>query len=79
MEFEYKRHGTLCLTANFDVATGTLILPTIAPTRTEQDVAAHITRAIDPDPGAPWIFDDFNAVLAKPFRWTYTGKPLRAD
>ena len=29
IEFEYKRHGTLCLTANFDVATGESILPTI--------------------------------------------------
>ena len=56
IEFEYKRHGTLCLTANFDVATGESILPTIALTRTEEDFAAHIARTIDSDPGAPWIF-----------------------
>ena len=24
------------------------------------------------------FIDYFNAVLAKPFRWTYTGRPLRA-
>ena len=178
IEFEYRRHGTLCLIANFDVATGKAILPTIGPTRTEEDFAEHIARTIDSDPDAPWIFvldqlnthksetlvrlvaercsikddlgvkgksgilktmasrkkfledqshrirfvytprhaswlnqveiwfsilsrralkrasfvslealekrlvdfiDYFNAVLAKPFRWTYAGKPLRAE
>ena len=56
VEFEYRRHGTLCLIANFDVATGKAILPTIGPTRTEQDFAAHIERTIDTDPEATWIF-----------------------
>ena len=55
-EFEYVRHGALCLIANFDVATGTSSSPTIGPTRTETDFAAHIARTIDTDPGAPWIF-----------------------
>ena len=53
IEFEYKRHGTLCLTANFDVATGESILPTIALTRTEEDFATHSAHTIDSDPGAP--------------------------
>ncbi len=56
IEFEYCRHGTLCLIANFEVATGKSILPTIGPTRTEQDFAAHIGRTIDADPDACWIF-----------------------
>lgn len=56
LEFEYRRHGTLCLIANFDVATGRAITPTIGPTRTEEDFVAHITRTVDTDPGAPWIF-----------------------
>jgi transposase len=56
IEFEYRRHGTLCLIANFDVATGKAILPTIGPTRTEHDFAAHIERVIDTDPDATWIF-----------------------
>ena len=55
-EFEYVRHGALCLIANFDVATGTSISPTIGPTRTETDFAAHIARTIDTDPEARWIF-----------------------
>ena len=56
IEFEYRRHGTLCLMANFEVATGEAILPTIGLTRTEEDFAAHIARTIDSDPDAPWIF-----------------------
>ena len=32
-EFEYKRHGTLSLIANLDVATGQIIAPSIGPTR----------------------------------------------
>ncbi len=178
IEFEYRRRGVLCLIANFDVATGKVIQPTIGPTRTEEDFATHIDRTIDTDPDGAWIFvldqlnthksealvrlvaercgidedlgskgakgilktmasrkrflededhrirfiytprhaswlnqveiwfsilsrralkrasfpslealrkrlvefiDYFNAVLAKPFRWTYAGKPLRVD
>jgi len=178
VEFEYKRHGTLCLIANFDVVTGKAITPTIGPTRTEEDFVAHIARTVGLDPDATWVFvvdqlnthkseglvrfiaercvindelgfkgksgvlrtmktrktfledldhrirfvytprhaswlnqveiwfsilsrralkrasfdslealkkrltdfiDYFNAVLAKPFRWTYAGKPLRAE
>jgi hypothetical protein len=55
-EFEYKRHGTTCLIANFDVVTGKAIVPTIGPTRTEDDFVAHITKTIDLDPDATWIF-----------------------
>lgn len=56
IEFEYRRHGTLCLIANFDVATGKLISPSIGPTRTEQDFAAHIEATLDTDPQAGWVF-----------------------
>lgn len=56
IEFEYKRHGTLCLIANFDVVTGRAILPSVGPTRTEEDFAAHISKSIDTDPDATWVF-----------------------
>ncbi len=56
IEFEYCRHGTLTLIANFDVATGKAIHPTVGPTRTEEDFAAHIGRTIETDPDATWIF-----------------------
>ena len=56
IEFEYRRHGTLCLIANFDVATGKLISPSIGPTRSEKDFAAHIEATLDTDPQAGWVF-----------------------
>lgn len=56
LEYEYVRHGTLCLIANFDVATGRVESPTVGLTRSEQDFAAHINRTIDTDPDAPWTF-----------------------
>jgi len=55
-EFEYIRHGTQTLIANFEVATGQIITPSIGPTRTEVDFAAHIARTIDTDPDGEWIF-----------------------
>lgn len=55
-EFEYIRHGTQCLMANFEVATGEVIAPSVGFTRTEQDFAAHITQTIATDPEAEWIF-----------------------
>lgn len=56
LEFDYRRHGTLCLTANFDVVTGRVVEPTISPTRTEEDFARHVGRTIDTDPDATWVF-----------------------
>ena len=55
-EFEYIRHGTLSLIANFEVSSGLVLCPSIGPTRTEADFAAHIQAAIDSDPTAEWIF-----------------------
>lgn len=56
VEFEYIRHGTLSLIANFDVVTGKVVSPSIGPTRTEADFVAHINQTIDTDPDAGWIF-----------------------
>ncbi len=55
-EFEYVRHGTLSLIANFEVASGLVLCPSIGPTRTEVDFAAHIQATINSDPTAEWIF-----------------------
>lgn len=55
-EFEYVRHGTHCLIANFDVVLGRLLTPTVGPTRTEADVAGPIARTIATDPEAEWVF-----------------------
>lgn len=56
LEFEYIRHGTLCLMANFDVVTGEVVSPTIGPTRTEEDFVAHIEHTLESDPTGEWIF-----------------------
>ena len=55
-EFEYIRHGTLSLVANFEIATGQVITPSVGPTRTEADFACHIAQTIDSDPEASWVF-----------------------
>ncbi|HSH81983.1 MAG TPA: transposase [Herpetosiphonaceae bacterium] len=55
-EFEYERHGTLSLICNFDIATGEVLGPSLGPTRTEADFAAHIARTIDTDPAGVWLF-----------------------
>src|SRR4051812_4434249 len=56
IEFEYERHGTLCLIGNFVVTTGELLSPTIGPTRTESDFAGHIERTVATDPEGSWVF-----------------------
>src|ERR687893_2869708 len=56
IEFEYERHGTLCLIGNFVVKTGELLRPTIGPTRTEADFAGHIERTVATDPEGSWAF-----------------------
>lgn len=55
-EFEYIRHGTQTLIANFEVATGMVITPSVGQTRTEEDFVEHIRRTNQTDPQAQWIF-----------------------
>jgi hypothetical protein len=55
-EYEYIRHGTQSLIANWQVATGTVLTPSIATTRNEADFAAHIVQTLANDPQAAWIF-----------------------
>ena len=51
-EFEYIRHGTQTLIANWDVASGGIVEPTMGQTRTESDFAAHIALGDSPCPCA---------------------------
>lgn len=55
-EYEYERHGTLCLTANLEIWCGWIIAPTLGPTRTEADFVAHIQQTVFTDPLAGWVF-----------------------
>jgi transposase len=66
-EFEYTRHGTVCLIANLDVATGKVVMPTLGPTRTEEDFVEHVRRTIATDPKAGWVFvvDQLNTHISE--------------
>jgi hypothetical protein len=58
-EFEYVRHpghGTQALIASFEVATGAVRPPSIGPTRSEVDFAAHSERVLATDPAVEWVF-----------------------
>jgi transposase len=56
-EFEYKRHGTVTLIANFDVAQGKVIAPSMGPTRNEEDFVTHIKQTVACAPEATrWHF-----------------------
>ena len=62
-EFEYIRHGTLSFMINFDVVTGRVICPSVGPTRTEADFAAHIRCTVESDPSVTqWhvVVDNLN-------------------
>jgi DDE superfamily endonuclease len=49
-EFAYIRRGTVTLIANVDVAQGTVVAPSLGPTRTEEDFVAHMRRTVASDP-----------------------------
>jgi transposase len=56
-EFEYIRHGTQTLIANWDVVAGGVLEPTIGDTRTEHDFLGHIVRTVGSDPDVTrWHF-----------------------
>lgn len=55
-EFEYIRHGTQCLIASFEVATGEVIFASVQDTRKEDDFVKHIKETIETDPDGWWIF-----------------------
>ena len=55
-DHEYVRHGTQCLIANFEVATGLIMTPTIGDTRTEKDFVRHVQNTVETDPAGQWTF-----------------------
>jgi hypothetical protein len=54
LEYEYKRHGTLCLLAAMCVVTGK-IFPWLNETRTEDDFVYFLWKLLATDPLANWI------------------------
>jgi transposase-like protein len=72
IEYEYKRHGTLCLIGNWDVVCGQMLAPTIGTTRTEKDLVAHFHQLIQTDPTAGWVIvlDNLNVHCSESLvRW----------
>jgi transposase len=72
IEYEYKRHGTLCLIGNWDVVRGQMIAPTIRQTRTEEDLVWHFHTLIQTDPEAGWVIvvDNLNVHCSESLvRW----------
>jgi transposase len=63
IEHKYDRHGTLCLIANLEVATGRIVAPSVGPRRTEADFLAHIQQTVALAPQDPWLFmvDNLNS------------------
>lgn len=55
-EFEYIRHGTLSLIANWQIAQGEIGLASLGATRTEFDFANHIANSIETAPDDCWTF-----------------------
>ena len=55
-EQHYVRHGTQCLIANFEVATGQIVAPTLSYTRSEEDFANHVLQTVASDLDGEWIF-----------------------
>ncbi len=68
-EFQYTRHGTVCVTGNWHVVRGQMLAPTISETRGNQDFSTHIKQTVATDPTASWVFvvDNLN---------THCGEPL---
>lgn len=66
---EYKRQGTQTLIANFEVATGKVISPTLSDTRTREDFVAHIRAAVSTDPDAKWVFVADQLIRINQPRW----------
>jgi transposase len=56
VEFAYMRHGTPTLIANFEVATGQVLAPSVGPTRTAEDCVSPVEGTIGCDPAAEWMF-----------------------
>ncbi len=56
IEFEYRRHGTLCLIPSFDVASGRIVEYHLGQQRTAEDFTRHIARTIEDGSSERWIF-----------------------
>jgi hypothetical protein len=66
---EYIRHGVVALIANWHIAKGQVITPTVGTTRTEEDFCEHINKTIETDPEAGWISWSINLIFINLNLW----------
>jgi len=66
-EYEYTRHGTLCLFGNLHVATGEILAPLLQQTRTEEDFLENLQNLVRIDRDAKWRFvtDNLNTHMSE--------------
>ena len=66
-EYEYTRHGTLCLFGNLHVATGEILAPMLRQTRTEEDFLENVRNVVRMDLDAQWRFvtDNLNTHVSE--------------
>src|ERR671915_1314952 len=69
IEHDYNRHGTLCLIANLEVATGRMVAPSVGPRRTEADFLAHIQHTVAQAPEDPGLFMVDNLTTHQSASW----------
>lgn len=81
-EVEYVRHGTRCLIASREVATGQILAPCIGPGRTEVDFLGHAQAVVSTAPDAEWVFvvDNLNVHCSESLvRWVAEQCGIRDD
>ena len=67
-EFNYTRHGALCVIGNWNVVLGQMIKTTITEKRDNEDFARHIERMVATDAEAGWVIvvDNLNIHYGEP-------------
>jgi hypothetical protein len=55
-EYEYIRHGTVCLIAGREVSEGSILSQTIRQTRNEQDFLEFTQKTVATDSDTEWLF-----------------------
>jgi len=81
-EYEYTRHGTQCLIANWDVPLGKIISHTISETRDEIDFQQHIERTVESAQQVKrWCFivDNLNTHHSELLVWWVAGQVGTSD
>ena len=82
-KFEYIRHGTQTLIANFDVISGEILLPTLSKHRKESDLLLHCKQLIASDDSAkkwPLIMDGLNVHQSESLvRWIADMEGINPD